>query len=50
MFFKKPCEFDNNTEIDTLKYALGAFLYVPATQYNMIYKSVTGQVRGVRPL
>ncbi|MBO3443380.1 HpcH/HpaI aldolase/citrate lyase family protein [Clostridium sp. CCUG 7971] len=50
IFFKKPIEFDNNTEVDILKYALGAFLYVPATQYNMIYKSITGQVRGVRPL
>lgn len=50
IFFKQPCEFDNDTEKDKLKYALGAFLYVPATQYNMIYKSITGGVRGVRPL
>lgn len=50
IFLNKPCEFDNSTEIDTLKYALGAFLYVPATQYKMIYKSITGKVRGVRPL
>lgn len=50
IFLKKPCEFDNSTDIAQLKYALGAFLYVPATQYNMIYKSITGGVRGVRPL
>lgn len=50
IFLKKPCDFNNNTDRDILKYALGAFLYVPATQYNMIYKSITGQVRGVRPL
>ncbi len=28
----------------------GRFLYVPATQYNMIYKSIIGDVKGVRPL
>lgn len=50
IFFKKPIEFDNNTEVDILKYALGVFLYIPATQYNMIYKSITGQSRGVKPL
>lgn len=50
IFFKKPGEFDNNTEIGILKYALGAFLYVPATQYKMIYKSITGKIKGVRPL
>ncbi|WP_237672653.1 HpcH/HpaI aldolase/citrate lyase family protein, partial [Clostridioides difficile] len=33
-----------------MQYALGAFLYVPATQYNMIYKSIIGDGKGVRPL
>ncbi|MEG2788504.1 MAG: HpcH/HpaI aldolase/citrate lyase family protein [Romboutsia sp.] len=50
IFLKKPIEFDDNTEVDILKYALGTFLYVPATQYNMIYKSITGQVRGIKAL
>ncbi|MCC0684125.1 HpcH/HpaI aldolase/citrate lyase family protein [Clostridioides sp. ZZV14-6345] len=50
IFLKEPEDFNAKTEKDVLKYALGAFLYVPATQYNMIYKSVIGDVKGVRPL
>lgn len=50
IFFKRPCEFNKDTDKDMLKYALGAFLYVPATQYNMIYKSIIGEVKGVKPL
>ncbi|MCC0679243.1 HpcH/HpaI aldolase/citrate lyase family protein [Clostridioides sp. ES-S-0005-03] len=50
IFLKVPEDFNANTEKDVLKYALGAFLYVPATQYNMIYKSIIGDVKGVRPL
>lgn len=49
-FLKEPEDFSAKTEKDVLKYALGAFLYVPATQYNMIYKSIIGDVKGVRPL
>ena len=30
IFYKKPQEFDKNSNKDILKYALGAFLYVPA--------------------
>ena len=50
IFLKEPEDFSAKTEKDVLKYALGAFLYVPATQYNMIYKSIIGDVKGVRPL
>lgn len=50
LFFKKPIEFDNNTEVDVLKYALGVFLYVPAIQYDMMYKSIIGETRGRKPL
>ncbi|MEX6587106.1 HpcH/HpaI aldolase/citrate lyase family protein [Paraclostridium bifermentans] len=50
LFFKKPIEFDNETGVDILKHALGVFLYVPATQYDMIYKSIKGEARGRKPL
>ena len=50
IFFKKPEEFNKNSNKDILKYALGAFLYVPATQYNMIYKSILENTKVSRPL
>lgn len=50
IFFKKPEEFNKNSNKDILKYALGAFLYVPATQYDMIYKSILENARVSRPL
>ena len=31
------------TDKDILKYALGAFLYIPANKYEQIYKSVVNQ-------
>ena len=40
IFYKKPQDFEKNSDKDILKYALGAFLYVPANKYNQIYKSV----------
>lgn len=50
LFFKKPIEFDKKTDKDTLKYALGAFLYIPATQYEMIHKNISNSLKGERPL
>lgn len=50
LFFKEPEEFNKNTDISILKYALGAFLYIPATQYNMMYKNIMGNVKCSRPL
>ena len=40
IFYKKPQEFDKNSNKDILKYALGAFLYVPANKYIQIYINV----------
>ena len=40
IFYKQPQEFDEKTDKDILKYALGAFLYIPANKYEQIYKSV----------
>ena len=50
IFYKKPQEFDKNSNKDILKYALGAFLYVPANKYNQIYKSVVNQEKEAKPL
>ena len=50
IFYKKPQEFDKNSNKDILKYALGAFLYVPANKYNQIYKSVVNQEKEPKPL
>jgi citrate lyase beta subunit len=50
IFLQQPQYFNNDTELNLLKYSLGAFLYIPATQYNMIYKTIRGEVMGVRPL
>ncbi|WP_455542814.1 HpcH/HpaI aldolase/citrate lyase family protein [Intestinibacter sp.] len=50
IFYKKPQEFDKNTEKDILKYSLGAFLYVPANKYNQIYKSILNQDKHPKPL
>lgn len=50
IFYKKPEEFNKNSNKDILKYALGAFLYIPATQYNMIYKTILDNRKMSRPL
>ena len=50
LFLKEPEEFNKNTDINILKYALGAFLYIPATRYNMMYKNIMGNVKRARPL
>ena len=50
LFLREPEEFNKNTDINILKYALGAFLYIPATQYNMMYKNIMGNVKCSRPL
>lgn len=50
IFYKKPHEFNKNTEMDILKYSLGAFLYIPANKYNQIYKNVLNQDISPKPL
>lgn len=35
LFYIKPQEFDKNSDINILKYALGATLYIPATKENI---------------
>lgn len=36
LFYKKPVNIDKNTDFNTLKYSLGAFLYIPAIQEKML--------------
>ena len=50
IFYKQPQEFDKKTDKDILKYALGAFLYIPANKYEQIYKSVVNQEKEAKPL
>ena len=50
IFYKKPNEFDKDTDIDILKYSLGAFLYIPANKYNQIYKTIVNQDINPKPL
>lgn len=50
IFLKKPQYFNRETDKDLLKYSLGAFIYVPAIRYDMVYKTVSGKVMGARPL
>ena len=50
LFLKKPQYFNRDTDKELLKYSLGAFIYVPATRYDMAYKTVSGKVMGARPL
>lgn len=50
IFYKKPHEFDKNSDKEILKYGLGAFLYIPANKYNQIYKSVINQDNQPKPL
>ena len=47
IFYKQPQEFDKKTDKDILKYALGAFLYIPANKYEQIYKSVVNQEKKI---
>lgn len=50
LFYKAPIELDSSTDIEILRYALGAFLYIPATQLEMIIKALSGRYRDVKPL
>lgn len=50
IFYKRPHDFFKETEKEILKYALGAFLYIPADRYDTIYKSVLKQYEKPKPL
>ena len=40
LFYKDPLEFDKHTDRDVLKYAIGANMYMPATQNNIFNKLI----------
>jgi citrate lyase beta subunit len=46
-FYKDPQSFDKYTDKDTLKYAIGANMYMPATQKNIFKKLVNNEYHDV---
>ena len=46
-FFKEPCDFNKCSNIDTLRYAIGALLYVPAINKEMIIKCIEKKIPGI---
>lgn len=47
LFYKLPKYFDKNYDINLLKYAIGALLYIPAINKDMIYKAILGKIDGI---
>lgn len=46
-FYKKPSEFNKETDISILKYAIGANMYMPATKDNIFEKLMNNDFRGI---
>lgn len=46
-FFKEPVEFNKYTNRDLLQYCLGALLYMPATQTNILDKIIHKSIPGM---
>lgn len=46
-FYKKPSEFNKETDINILKYAIGANMYMPATNDNVFKKLVHNDFKGI---
>ena len=46
-FFKEPVEFNKYTKKDTLKYAIGANMYMPATQNNIFKKLINNDFHDI---
>ena len=40
LFYKLPKYFDKTYDINILKYAIGALLYIPEIQKDMLYKVI----------
>lgn len=47
LFYKLPSYFDKDCDIDTLRYTIGALLYIPAINNGMIYKAIDGDIKGI---
>jgi citrate lyase beta subunit len=47
LFYKLPKYFDKNYDINILKYAIGALLYIPAIQKDMLYKVIDRKIEGI---
>lgn len=43
-FYKLPKYFDKNYDINILRYAIGALLYIPAINKDMLYKAFSGKI------
>lgn len=46
-FYKKPVNIDKNTDLDTLKYSLGSFLYIPAIQEKMLNNVLNKKIKNL---
>lgn len=44
-FYKKPINLDKNTDLETLKYSLGSFLYIPAIQEKMLNNVLNKKIK-----
>ena len=47
IFYKLPNYFDKTYDINILKYVIGALLYIPAIQKDMLYKVIDGKIEGI---
>jgi citrate lyase beta subunit len=47
LFYKLPRYFDKTTDINILRYTIGALLYIPAIQKDMLYKVIDGKIEGI---
>lgn len=47
LFYKLPKCFDKYSNINLLKYAIGALLYIPAINKDMIYKAIDEKIDGI---
>lgn len=47
IFYKEPNEFDTKSDMDFLRYAVGALLYVPAIQMEMLKKCINREIEGI---
>lgn len=46
-FYKLPQHFDRKYDMEKLRYAIGALLYVPAINRDMLYNVIDGNVKGI---
>lgn len=46
LFYKLPENIDKNTELNLLRYSVGALLYIPAINKDKLYKFFSGNIKG----